>query len=338
MREGLAAHWSRWSWQATDTGLSNLLRQRNWPLIQRGDALVVTVSRDVNWLQPTGDLPEIVFLGNPSPKLREAVHEDLQSVLDFFAETFRSQVDPTLYTLVVPDTLDSLIEYEQSGDSWHPERDATLRSLWTVGGAWAGAITVVKEDAWGCTHCDPRYTITHEYFHLLQQQASNNGGPRPEWLVEGTANWASAMHAARDGRRIQHLQANWLADRAAKGPPLDSTVERNANWHYQLGQVASRMLAEASGIDSPLEFYRLALPTGVGPDNRWQSVSAWPDTFLDAFGHSVDEFYARFSAWQNSLPGRRVLPREPNERVLSGTLRPRGSQSHHRCVDYRDSG
>ena len=56
---------------------ANAATAESFPAINRGDALWITSSRNINWLQPTGVLPKIEFPGGASQQLQERVRADL---------------------------------------------------------------------------------------------------------------------------------------------------------------------------------------------------------------------------------------------------------------------
>ena len=301
----------------------------SFPSVARGDALWIHVSRPVNWLQPTGLMPALEFPGGASNRLQEDLQEDLQSVLQFFATTFGIQADPSDLTVLAAKDVDSLVEYyktEPVGDDEFDEaQEASLRAQWNRSGGWAGEEMVVKQVHWSSQYRSlgfavGRYVLTHEYFHWLQSQLRSSGAGSATWLVEGTADWAEEAHQIED-QRVMGSELRFDAREAAgRGPSLESTETENGTWQYLLGSLATDMLAERGGVDSPLEFYRALVPRPIGPHLRWHSSPRWQDVFSETFGLTVDEFYAEFSEWQADLPGSRPFRRESYERSLTGRL------------------
>ena len=57
----------------------------DWPAVQRGDALEISVSRDVNWLQPTFVMPQIHYAGNVDHGVRRLIERDLEATLEYSA-------------------------------------------------------------------------------------------------------------------------------------------------------------------------------------------------------------------------------------------------------------
>ena len=128
-----------------------------WPLIQRGDALVVTVSRNVNWLQPAEVMPELVFLGNISAKLRQQARDDLQPVMEFYLTQFGIQPDGSSFTIRIAATLQSLIDYESAASGELDEAAISeWRDLWNESPALSGEDIVVNGELYSCAQCADR--------------------------------------------------------------------------------------------------------------------------------------------------------------------------------------
>ena len=137
----------------------------NWPLIQRGDPLVVTVSRNVNWLQPAGIMSELVFLGNIPATVQQQARDDLQSVMDFYLTQFGIQPDGSSFTIRTAATMQSLIDYESAASGELDEAAISeWRHLWNESLAWSRADIVVNEELYSCTPCAGRYTMTTSCF------------------------------------------------------------------------------------------------------------------------------------------------------------------------------
>ena len=270
------------------------------PGIRRGEALWIEVARAVNWLQPTDILPRLVFPGGASEELQSRVREDLQATLAFFRDQYGIQADPHL-TVYVAKGLPALIEALKDGGMYVR---ASTRDTWNRSSGWArdSKAIVVKQASWPEDLSTDevawaRYTVTHEYFHVLQGQLSDS---RPSaWLVEGTASWIDSEHAVFDGERTRDdLRDELLSAVTNDTPTLRSAESNNATWHYTLGQLATDQLIATGGPDSIVEFWhRLALTETVPPGQR-ESTSDWRTAFQGVFGQPVSEFYADFNAWQ----------------------------------------
>lgn len=128
------AEWSTHTYASADSGSATTL-----PPIKRGAALWIEVSRNVNWLQPTGMLPTIRFPGGATPELIAQVESDLETVIRYFRESFGFEADATRFKVFVPTNVEALINaYRHDA----PERVATeesrasLRSFYLVHGGW----------------------------------------------------------------------------------------------------------------------------------------------------------------------------------------------------------
>ena len=79
------------------------------PTLRRGDALHVTISRDLRWLQPTGMLPKFVWVGDTSHSLQDTMTEDIGEVDDYFAETHGVETDFSDTTILIWRTVDDAL-------------------------------------------------------------------------------------------------------------------------------------------------------------------------------------------------------------------------------------
>ena len=280
------------------------------PTIRRGEALWINVARAVNWLQPTDILPRLIFPGGASGELQTRVRQDLEATLAFFRTQYGIQADPD-FTVYIPKDVEALIQaliqaYIFDGRVQDLVQDlddgfeAGIRTTWDFAAGWAGSDIVVKqmswpddlstdEVAWG------RYTITHEYFHILQNQLSDPEavGLLSLWLVEGTASWIDAEHAVIDGEQtwddLRDGRLSEITDTLA--PPLRS-MERGIGWEYTLGWLATDRLIADGEPDSAIEFWR-----------RLLAPTDWRTAFHEVSGQPVSEFDAAFNAWQRTAAG-----------------------------------
>ena len=280
------------------------------PLVKRGDALWIKVSRPVNWLQPASVMPTIEFAGDASPELQAEVRRDSLDVMNHYAREFGIQIDGSTVTVYVAEDVEALIvHFEYDADE--AER---LRTSWYGAGGWTdGSTVVLKLEQWkpewhGNEHGDygdhkyGRYVIAHEYYHVVQHQSSE-GFNAAQWLLEGGASWAEEGLRRHDA---ESTYADVLSGQRSQmtshdAPPLDHTERSVDTWHYALGALASDRLAERSGGDAPVEFWRSLRPRNLGPLGRWRSVPPWQAVFNQVFGLPVDDFYADFAAWRSGL-------------------------------------
>ena len=276
--------------------------------VRRGEALWVNAARSVNWLQPTDILPRLVFPGGASDELQARVREDLESVLTFYGQQYGIQADLD-FTIYVAKDVDALIQaYRDDGDEIDDAEAASIRARWDRSGGWLGRGIVVKQASWpeDLSTNDiswARYTLTHEYFHILQGQLSDRRAS--QWLVEGTATWAGDDHQAVDGSGTwEDARERRMSVVTESTPSLRSTESENAGWHYALGWLAVDRLTAAAGGGSYIEFWRRLAsakidPYGqIDPYGRRTPPPDWRTAFQETFGIPASSFYADFNAWQ----------------------------------------
>ena len=297
-------------WDGDEYSPSDSESETPLPTLKRGTALWIEVSRTVNWLQPAGVMPKIVFAGDASAEVKATVRQDSVDVMNWYAEDYGVQPDGSILTVYVAADPDSLIEALKRDGR---ETDGILRT-WYDSGGWANSTgyVVLKTEQWesdfsGNKHAAygpytyGRGVMAHEYYHSIQQQTSSTDAA--SWLVEGGADWAQAglrLHDA-DTTYEEELSGERQSAVSDEAPPLNHAERDVDTWHYSLGALASRQLEIRSGTQSLLEFWRAHLPEPLGPMGRWQSKQPWQDTFEDVFGFTVDEFYDDFAAWRSQL-------------------------------------
>ena len=272
------------------------------PSVRRGEALWVNVSRSVKWLQPTDILPRLVFPGGASQALQARVREDLEAVLSYYRDQYGIQADPD-FTVYVAKDVDALIQaYKDDGVEVDDAYDASIRALWNLVGGWAGGRIVTKQSSWPDDLSTSeiawaRYTLSHEYFHMLQEHLSD--GWATTWLVEGTATWGEGEHRVRDDQQTWEEQREGRQSVITNSTPtLRSTESANATWEYTLGWLATDLLTADTRPDSWITFWRRLASTGIGSHGRWTSWPDWRTAFQDVFGMPVADFYVRFDSWQ----------------------------------------
>ena len=273
------------------------------PGVRRGEALWIEVVRAVNWLQPTNVLPRLAFPGGASQELQTRVREDLQTTLAFFRDQYGIQAN-TDFTIYVAKDVDALIQaYRDDGKEVDEAYEASERALWNSAGGWGGSSVVVKQTSWPEDLSSDeiawaRYTVTHEYFHVLQRQLRDSSRPT-DWLVEGTASWVEDEHAVFDGQRTWDDFRDGIQSAITDDAPgLRSTESDNARWEYTLGWLATDQLTANTAPDFPIEFWRQLTSTKIGPHLRWTSTPDWRTAFQVVYGRPASEFYEVFNAWQ----------------------------------------
>ena len=303
------------------------------PALRRGDALQVTVSRDLRWLQPTGMLPDIVFVGDISESLQQEIRADIRRVLDFFAEEFAVETDFSTSTAMIYSDFDAAVEHERDGKQpsfgYTPE---WLLSNLTSGrtaqgrpwGFWMSAcgwMSPVPEPCHGRTY----ETLVHEWFHLFQSQlsAERDLWVSPIWMTEGAATWAEwLLPAELRSEGPAESARNWRLERVKRHiAPLESAGNTHTGWNYDLGSFAVEQLVDIVGIDAAFELDRQLYPQTVGDGRRWERGDSFEEAFEAAFGLSTTQFYRQYAAWRDTLPKpSRRSNYSPDDVELSGSL------------------
>ena len=272
------------------------------PTVRRGEALWVNTARSVNWLQPTDILPRLIFPGGASDQLQARVREDLEAVLAFHGQQYGIQADPD-FAVYIPKDVEALFQaYRDDGDEISDAWAAHIRALWNSVRGWAGGEIVLAQTWWpeNLSAADialARYTLTHEYFHILQGQLSDNQASL--WLVEGTATWAEDDHQVIDGSNTQEDARERMVSAITEDTPsLRSTETGNATWQYTLGWLATDRLTAVAGDESYIEFWRRLASTEIGSHHRWTSRPDWRTAFQETFGAPASSFYTEFDVWQ----------------------------------------
>jgi hypothetical protein len=136
--------------------------------------------------------------------------------------------------------------------------------------------------------------MLHEWYHVVQYSFLGCGRCHaqvhnvPEWLIEGSAEYAAAR-AAQDQRilfysfirRYEVFRAEQVAT------PLERMGQARTSAEYGLSFAAVELLVSKSGPGSLLEFWQKSGETG-----RWEAA------FPDAFGTSPAAFYKDFARYR----------------------------------------
>lgn len=296
-----------------------------WPEVMRGDALKVTVARDVIWLQPTYVMPKLIFTGNVDQSIRNAVKRDLADMAAYVAGEFGVQADPFRLVIIIPGDVRSLFdELERQGRSEDLEG---LRSWWQRSGGRGGPdININKAEFWNWSrgrYSYGRYVLLEEYYHAIQFQLVGSAGADwpPTWMVEGSINWIRGDVATQE--RTGYPLSRRLIDarnQASKGPPLEQTEQGNATWQYSFGLIAADLLIERADTSAFLDFFRALAPGRTGSKGQWESQLTWQDAFAATYGISVEEFYEEFETVMAKLRGSARRRPASNQVSLSGIV------------------
>ena len=300
--------------------------------LRRGDALRVTVNRDLRWLQPTGMMPKIVWVGEISQSLQQQITNDIQHLIGFFGEEFAVETDFSDTTVMLYSSIDAAVTHEESGRDpsfgYSPEdlrgslvsgRTAQARP-WGFFMSACGWMSSVPQPCHGRTG----ETLMHEWFHVLQMQIS--GEPAwvsPVWMNEGAATWSEWQlpSALLNGTGEQARQ--WRLERVIQTTEsLESAEHGYYGWEYDLGALAADRLADHSGADALVEYNRQLFAQAVGKERRWVRQSTWHEAFEAAFDLTVSVFYEDFEAWRQTLPAPTQRKNyDPRDVKLSGTVK-----------------
>lgn len=263
--------------------------------VQPGGAVWVNVDQDVNWLQPTGKPPPVVFADEDSLSIKKRVNRDLNAAMDFFADEWGVQADHSRTTIYVAADGDSLVDVARRYDHQCLRDEGRVRENWKKYAAWycgvAGgdSVIVLKKGRWelvlrneGQASPEGRYDLVHEYTHAVQHQLGGGwSADQPTWLVEGMAFWVEGLlyvddqgrdrdwlrrdnevrlQGLRPGRPHYNLHAPDLKSLAARGEHGSGAYRP---WEYELGSIAvERLAGSAVGgrhvrQESILEYWRV---------------------------------------------------------------------------------
>ena len=282
--------------------------------IRRGGAVWVTVSRTVNWLQPTGVLPSFSFSTGTSQEVREGLTLATEQVLDFFARRYGIEADHSLLAIELADLREHGVAGLGGATSISVDRGLDCLS------AGQGSAPATQPSP----RCLP--LLTHEYFHTLQRQLSDNTfgllNEDPTWLTEGTAEFMVWRHASPTDGNVDNP---WSAQRLASfgEPPSDPLAVEGIlySYPYGVGQFAADLLARRAGGLSVVEYYRQLSPIAIGPHFRWQSRSSWDEVFEDVFELTVDQFHVEVhDRWRQISGDATPTTDESEERFIQGRL------------------
>jgi hypothetical protein len=296
-----------------------------WSRVTTGDALRVTVSRDLRWLQPTGTMPNLLFPGGASQQVQEEIRTDMIDVLDFFAFEYGIEADASSLDVYIPTDAEAFF-FELSGRETHYS-SSFVRNWFDRHDGWGGDSVFVKQSLWQEEDPNPPYgraqqVLAHEYVHAIQYDLRGNGGGEgANWLLEGMAHFAERKYAvARSDLTWSQVLEHHISLIASETPLLRSAESPNGQWQYYLGLLAVAQLAQHTSAEALADFYRLLHPSGIGPSYRWISSLSWHDAFWETFGLTTDEFYGEFGEWQVSVSDDSPVSRRSNGRLLAGQL------------------
>ena len=281
--------------------------------LRRGDALRVTVNRDLRWLQPTGMMPNIVWAGDPSQSLKDESTADIRRIVEFFAGEFAVETDFSETTILLYTDFDAAVDYAESG----AEPEFGYSPDWLRGHLTAGRTAQGRPWGFFMSACgwltpspqpchDGTEAMVHEWFHLFQSQyRAGDMHSSPIWMIEGTATWAEwqSLSKLHNDSSAAAGQRQWRLGQVIRTTePLESAEDDYYGWEYDLGSLAADRLAERSGADSLLEFFRQLHPQVIGMERSWELAPTWQEAFEATFELTASDFYNEFALWRESLP------------------------------------
>ncbi len=288
-----------WRWLAAEQRFIPWSPAPNTPsfqplLVNRGEALQINLTEPVEWLHPTGDLPEIQFAGGLHRDLpdnfREMVEADVRFVVEQFAAKFKLEVPAEHLRIRVTTTPEAQIRQQENYNTssnafaFSPTTHHGVSVIVIPSTEWTQPVTATFESA----PSNASQTLTHEYFHVMQHELAGPAGRRvPGWLSEGTAMWSE--HIVLDAPRpnVDVLQPNTIE------LDLGSRLHSHDDQHY-LGIAATAFLVQRASDDSIVEFWRkLGSETGLS--------SGWQHIFFVAFGVAFNDFAIEFDTYRRSL-------------------------------------
>ena len=231
------------------------------------------------------DEPVFVFLGDLAPDVQADFRASLEASRELFAARLGAEA-PDFTVYVGPDLEAVASAYLAVRGRENPELcgDQDHHVIFQVA---------------SCK--DRSLVLAHEYVHVLQHELAAGAPWGPQWLSEGVAVYGEALQRALIE---QGLTANaGLAERRREEVailanrdeiPALRSLERVADpaerIHYRLGFLAADWLAQRTGAEALLDYYR-----------RLPSAERWQAAFEAAFGLGVDDFYETFEGYLAAL-------------------------------------
>ena len=247
--------------------------------LNHGDALLIELSSGGRWWQSGAAPPPVVFLGEFTDERRAEIGGWADSAQAVYAERWAVQAPMTTY---VGDLESITPAYRQIRGGDPPDRFC---------GNYGNEIFFL----WGCIH---EASVAHDYFHAVQDHLAGFAYHSvPHWLIEGTAEYAEAVHAALETPELtvpDHLDAEErriAAQLRRYVLPMLPEIDTFEDFHalpastgYRIGFVAARWLVDYSSEESMIAFFR-AIAGDV----------SWKDAFESTFAIAVDDFQEEFA-------------------------------------------
>ncbi len=170
------------------------------------------------------------------------------------------------------------------------------------------------------------FVAAHEFMHLVQFEFSHNhliskflsstGYPvlGPDWLTEGTATYFHTEFLY-EFHKFDRAPLSELLVSANKSEETLTELRENGTMktlaHYELGQLASALLAQKFGEQSLFDYWR-----------ELGRLSNQDAAFQSTFGMSLDDFEVEFESLRRDLPSALTYGRDKSEEGLAGAALP----------------
>ncbi len=249
--------------------------------LSRGTAIWIHSSARTRWLQPGWVQPEVLLLEDVPAEEHSAIRAGWEAAQRFQAE--RYGVITSEFTAYVGE------HYASIADSYraHFGADIPFQQCATAG---RKAIFIILST---CINSP----FAHEYFHIVQQDLSaNDYRGTPAWLYEGSADYIEhhqiqVLGVPQHYRTVvpQSLRERNRVSWSAVARPLTDYADQSLEYSkrrtliYAVGFLAIERLVDEAGHESLVDYFGSLTSTG-----------SWEESFLQAFGVSVDTFYADF--------------------------------------------
>ena len=250
-----------------------------WSLSEfnHGDGVWIKAIEDVTWRQLTGESPSVTFIGPVTDQQRVDTLAELEAYRELFAVTFGGVVSGA-----------AVVVFSDNGVSakWSSEASGTAHSCgWARG--W---------EAYYSISCG-KSTLAHEYFHLLQNAASEWGrlAVPPDWMTEGGAVYATLLSSSVVGGPgfADQMSTVWRGSQA-DGRGLSTAGEAGDHHQYQTGAAAIHLLMQSNQAEELLLYERLLSSAPPGVHHHAYGADAYSRTaFEELFGVSIPALETR---------------------------------------------
>ncbi len=265
------------------------------PGLRRGDALMIRAARAVEWDQPGAD-PPVVFLGEVPAHIKRGIIAEYERVQTLFAERFG--VVPRETPLYVGADVEALRATHVAVFG----RPPPYRNCARLTDDYVDVVLA------SCARPDDVLRLENRQVQALVGHGVSTGDPGgADWLVIGTEMYIDVIYQPVAGSVGYEVARGGQVNQTTRATvPLHSleTVSQDPGDQpagaHALAFLAIERLAALAGEPAIFEYYRL-LPL----------EETWEDAFAEAFGTTVDVFYADFEAYRKEVAS--LLPHVTDE-------------------------